>query len=124
MVFIDSKLTFVRASNNILLLVTEVLLHAAVDNLARSKKLRGWASLNSVLLPPFLAEAVVLGVNTSETALPNTFAANIAERRSKSSAESSDRKDGDADDLGEDGVKSKKEYRKAAAIGDTDTITA
>ena len=48
-------------------MVMEVLLRAAVDDLARSKKIRDWVLMNDFLLPPFLTEKVVLDDETSAT---------------------------------------------------------
>ena len=59
MVSINDNCAFSRSSENILL-VTEVLLHAAVVNFAQLKNLWWWSSLNAILLPPLLTKAVVL----------------------------------------------------------------
>ena len=58
-VLIDAERIFNRSREKIHLPITEFLLRAAVGDLFRSKKLRDWAALNAVLLPPFLTEAVV-----------------------------------------------------------------
>ena len=85
-VYVDAECASASAINNICLSVKEVLLCAAVGNLARSKKLRGWVSLNAILLPPFLTEAVILYGKTSTTELLKTFAANTMKGRSEAAA--------------------------------------
>ena len=46
--------------DKIRLLITEVILCAAADNLLKSKKQQDWKPRNVVLLPPFLAESEIL----------------------------------------------------------------
>ena len=67
------------AGENIHLLTTEFLLRAAASDLSKSKKLRYWAALNAILLPPFLAEAVVLKGETEAAEILKSFAAKILE---------------------------------------------
>ena len=58
--YVNTKRAFVVSGNNIRLTVTEVLLCAVVGNFERSKKLSDLVSLNTILLPPFLAETAIL----------------------------------------------------------------
>ena len=57
-VLIDIWRAFSRDRESTYLPTTELLLQAATENLAISKMLQYWTSSNSVLLPPFLTEAV------------------------------------------------------------------
>ena len=59
-VSIDMVTAFAPDGDNIRLLITEVLLCAASGNLALSKNHWYWTLRNAVLLPPFLAEVVIL----------------------------------------------------------------
>ena len=86
--------------------------------------MRDWASLNAVLLTPFLMEAVVLDSETSETELLKIFAANISECGLDAAAETSEIKDEEEDESGEDEENTKKEYGKVTSSKETDAITA
>ena len=68
------KIAFAAYSDNIFLMITEVLLRAAARDLARSKKQRYWTSRNTVLLPPFLTEAAILHGESEAGELLNIFA--------------------------------------------------
>ena len=59
--------------------ITEVLLHAAAGDLARSKKQRNWTSHNAVLLPPFLTEAAILHSDSDAGYLLKIFSHSITE---------------------------------------------
>ena len=89
-VSINAESALYIANKKILLPVTEVLLSAAISVLMYSKNLRGWASLNSVLLPPFLTKAVTLEVDMAAGELLKTFAINIAKHRLDSAADESE----------------------------------
>ena len=65
--YIDAKRGFAVSGDKIRLPITEVLLCAIVGDLALSNKLRDWTSLNAILLPPFLTEAVILDGEISAT---------------------------------------------------------
>ena len=79
-VSIDVKSAFARASEENCLPVMEVLISAAVRNLAHSKNLRDWALLNAVLLLSFITDVVVLDGKTSAPELLNIFAVKIVKR--------------------------------------------
>ena len=83
-VSINSKHAFVSSGKNIGLSILEVLLCAAVGDLALSKNMCDWGFLNTVLLPPFLAKAVVLDGQASAAELLDIFGIKILERRSES----------------------------------------
>ena len=51
---IDADIAFANSGDKTRLPVTELLLRAAVGNLARPKKQRIWVAINAVILPPFL----------------------------------------------------------------------
>ena len=92
-VSINSKRTFSSAGEKIHLPVAEVLLCAAASNLACLKNMRYLKSLNAVLLPPFLTEAIILEGDNSTTDLHKNFTSNIVECGLETAAESSDSKD-------------------------------
>ena len=85
-VSINTKRAFDSAGEHIRLPVTEVLLCAAVGNIARLKNLRDWALLNAVPLPPFLMEAAILDGKTSSAELIKIFTAKIVEHGSEAAA--------------------------------------
>ena len=95
MVSTDAECAFDSTVEKIRLPFTEVLLRATIGDLARSKKLRDWASLNAVLLPIFLIEAVVLDSYTSTTELLKILSANIAGRGLYAATKTSESKDED-----------------------------
>ena len=84
LVTIDDERTFAGACLKIHLPTTKVLLYIAVSDISKSKKLRDWSALNDVLLPPFLAEVVVLKEEMAAGELPKTITGKILERVSKS----------------------------------------
>ena len=59
MVSIEVERAFSVYGENIRLPMIEVLLHATVGDLAKFKNIRYWTSINAIVLPPFLTEAVV-----------------------------------------------------------------
>ena len=76
-IFLKIEIAFATDGKNIRLLVTEVLLHAAAGNLARSKNQRVWTPLSAVLLPPFLAEAAIFQGESDAGELLKVFACSI-----------------------------------------------
>ena len=59
--------------------IAEVLLYATASNLARPKKQREWTLHNSVLLPPFFTEAVILHGESDAGKIVNIFTRSIME---------------------------------------------
>ena len=77
MVLIGVERAFTGDGKKIRLLTAEVLLCTAVGDLAKSKNLQDWASMNSVLLPPFLTGAFVTDRETVVESLLKIFTDNI-----------------------------------------------
>ena len=73
------KITFAADGDKIRLLIEEVLLRAAVGDLARSKKQGDLTPRNTVLLSPFLTEAAILYGKLDTGKLLKIFARSIAE---------------------------------------------
>ena len=63
-VSIDTKQNSSSAKDNICIPIKESLLHTSVRELVQSNNLCDWVPLNTVLLPPLLMEAVILGGET------------------------------------------------------------
>ena len=59
-VTINAERSFAGAGNKIFIPNIRFLLHTVVGDLSKSKKLRNWAALDAVLLPPLITKAVVL----------------------------------------------------------------
>ena len=78
MVTFNAEHTFAGASDKIHLSATIVLLHAAVGNLSKLKKLHNWVAMNAVLLLPFLTNVVILERETAAGEILKTFATKIA----------------------------------------------
>ena len=76
-VSIDARRAFTSAEKKIRLLFMEAFIHAAVGDLVQLKKLRDWASLNAILLPPLLTKAVVLDGETLKVDLIKFFASMV-----------------------------------------------
>ena len=72
-------IAFAADGDKICLLITEVLLHAAASDLARSKNQRDWTLRNAVLLPPFLTEDAILHGELDTGELLKIFARSITE---------------------------------------------
>ena len=89
-VSIDADIAFTIAGNKIHLPISEVVLRAAAGDLARSKKQRDWALLNSVLLLPLLTEAGLLDGETSMKDILNIFARTIIEREAEEDEDDED----------------------------------
>ena len=83
MVSIDIKHDFTGDGEKIRLLTTEVLLRAAAGELAKSKNIRNWTSMNVVVLPPFLTEIALTDGETAAEAIIKIF----AERTNRQEAE-------------------------------------
>ena len=79
-VLIDIKITFATESENIRLLITELLLRAAAGDLARLKKQQYWTLRNAVLLTPFIMEAEILDRGMYVGDLLKIFTGSITER--------------------------------------------
>ena len=77
MVLIGVERAFPGDGKKIRLLTAEVLLCTAVGDLAKSKNLQDWASMNSVLLPSFLTGAFVTDRETVVESLLKIFTDNI-----------------------------------------------
>ena len=77
MVLIGVERDFTGDGKKIRLLTAEVLLCTAVGDLAKSKNLQDWASMNSVLLPSFLTGAFVTDRETVVESLLKIFTDNI-----------------------------------------------
>ena len=77
MVSIDVKCAVTGDVEKIRISTTELLLRADGDNLAKSENLRDWKSRNTVLVLPFLTEAVVINRETATEALLKIFAEKI-----------------------------------------------
>ena len=73
------EIAFAADGNKISLTIVEVLLHAAAGDLTRSKKQRDWTLCNTVLLPPFLTEVVILHGKLDAGKLLKIFARFITE---------------------------------------------
>ena len=58
-VTINAENDYSGAANQIPLSTTKLLLHTAIGDLSKSKKLRDWAALNAVFLPPLLAKDLI-----------------------------------------------------------------
>ena len=58
-VTINTEHEFAGATNQIPISTTKLLLHIAIGDLSKSKKLRNCAALNSVFLPPLLTKDVL-----------------------------------------------------------------
>ena len=86
----DAKRALARARENIILPTTEFLLCDAISDLSGSKKLCDWAVLNSVLLPPFLTDPVVLEGETEVAELRRTFTVKIFEQELEYASDESD----------------------------------
>ena len=69
MVSIDVERAFTGDGEKIRISTTELLLRANTNDLEKSKKLRDWTSRNTVLIPPFLTEAVVTDRETAAEVL-------------------------------------------------------
>ena len=76
-VLIDIKRAFAGNGKNIRLPMKEVVICAAAGDLSKSKKFWEWMSRNAILLPPFLAEAIVNDGEIAAEALLKTFAEKI-----------------------------------------------
>ena len=70
---------FSTDGDKIRLPITEVLLRASVDELARSKNQRDWTPRNAVLLPTFLTEAAILNGGYDAGKLLKIFARSVTE---------------------------------------------
>ena len=76
-VSINANIPFAIAGDNTRLPISEVLICAAVGNIARSNKKRDWDPIIYVLLPPFLTKALLLDGETSAEKLLKIFARTI-----------------------------------------------
>ena len=72
-------IVFAADGHNIRLPIAEVLFRAAAGDLAQSKEQRDRTSCNTVLLPPFLTETVILHGESDVYELLNIFAFSITE---------------------------------------------
>ena len=101
MVSIDTKRTFAIAiviySEKNHLPVTEVLFCAFFGEIVRSKKLKYWASLNNVLLPPFFTDSIDLSIQTSAAEILNIFSSKISDHRLETSSNTLERECKDED---------------------------
>ena len=87
MVSIDIKHDFTGDGEKILLLTTEVLLRAAAGELAKSKNIRNWTSMNVVVLPPFLTEIALTDGETAAEAIIKIFAERTNRQEAENAAE-------------------------------------
>ena len=85
---IGTEFSFASASDKICLSITEVLLFSTVVNLVKSKHLCNWVILNAVLIPPFLAKALIHDRKTSITELFEAFSNKIVEYQTRNSKHS------------------------------------
>ena len=72
-------ISFAADGDKICLPIAEVLLCASDGDLARSKKQREWTPRNTILLPPFLTEAVILRGDSDAGELLKVFARSITD---------------------------------------------
>ena len=87
MVSIDIKHDFTGDGEKIRLLTTEVLLRAAAGELAKSKNIRNWTSMNVVVLPPFLTEIALTDGETAAEAIIKIFAERTNRQEAENAAE-------------------------------------
>ena len=76
-VSINMDIAFATEGEKIRIPITKVLLRAASNDLARSKKQQDWTPLNAVLIPPFLTEAVIRNGESDAGELLKIFARSV-----------------------------------------------
>ena len=111
---------FATDGNKIRLQIAEVLLRVAAGDLARLKKQRDWTPRNTVFLPPFLTEAVILHGELDVGKLLKFFARSITECEKEGENTSEVDNDNDKDIV----ITIEAEDKKSAKPGKTKQATA